>query len=84
MSFLSISYPVIGLGAFATLLLLFKPIIAGALRAALLIISPRKSLKERNDQSRFQGALMLHRMARDLDASQPSLAAELRYFASHE
>jgi hypothetical protein len=84
MSFLSIGYPVIGLGALATLLLLFKPILAGTLRAALLVISPRKSLKEHKDRNRFQGVLMLNRMARDLEASQPALAAELRYFASHE
>jgi hypothetical protein len=84
MSFLSIGFPAIGLGVLATLAFVFKPLIAGLLRAAILIISPRKSLKERNARSRFQGVLMLHRMARELDASQPALAAELRYFASHE
>ncbi|MES2535537.1 MAG: hypothetical protein V4632_06650 [Pseudomonadota bacterium] len=84
MSFLSIGFPVISAGVFATLLVVFKPIITGMLRAALLIISPRKSLNERNMRSRLQGVLMLNRLARDMDASQPGLAAEFRYFASRD
>jgi hypothetical protein len=78
----SAARPVIGLGIFATLLVLFKPLLTGLLQAALLVISPRKSLKERKARNSVKGAMMLNRMARDLDSSEPSLAAELRSIAS--
>ncbi len=78
----SLARPLIGVGIFATLLLMFKPLIAGILQAALLVISPRKSLTERKARNSVKGAMMLNRMARDLDGSQPSLAAELRSLAS--
>lgn len=74
--------PLIGLGIFATLLVLFKPLLTGLLQAALLIVTPRKSLKERKARNNVKGVLMLNRMARELDGSQPSLAAELRSLAS--
>lgn len=78
----NVARPLIGVGIFATLLLLFKPLVTGILQAALLVISPRKSLKERKARNTVKGALMLNRMARDLDSSQPSLAAELRSLAT--
>lgn len=81
-AFVGVARPLIGLGIFATLLMLFKPLIAGMLRAALLIISPRKSLEQRKADNNLQGVLMLNRMARELDSSQPSLAAELRLLAA--
>lgn len=37
---------------------------------------------ETKQKQRLQQAVVLNRMARDLDSSQPSLAAELRNFAS--
>lgn len=74
--------PLIGLGIFAALLFLFKPLLVGMLRAALVVITPRKPLEERKADDKFQGVLMLHRMAREYDSSQPSLAAELRSLAS--
>ena len=40
------------------------------------------TIAETRQKRRLQQALTLNRMARDLDASQPSLAAELRSFAS--
>lgn len=33
-------------------------------------------------QTRVKNSMALNRMARDVESSQPSLAAELRYFAS--
>lgn len=74
--------PLIGLGIFAAVLVLFKPLIAGMLRAAMLVITPRKRLEESNARARFQGALMLNRMAREYETTQPGLAAELRSLAS--
>ncbi len=40
------------------------------------------SISKARQKRRLQQALALNRMARDLDASQPSLAAELRSFGS--
>jgi len=74
--------PLIGISVFATLLLVFKPLLKGLLQAALLIISPRKSLDERRAMQRARSAWTLHRMAQQYDATQPNLAAELRQLAS--
>ncbi len=74
--------PLLGLSALVTLLMIFKPMLLGLLRAAWLVIKPRRSLEQRNADSKFQGVLMLNRMAEDLDCIQPSLAAELRLLAS--
>lgn len=78
----SAARPLIGLGIFAAVLILFKPLIAGLLRSALLVITPRKALEERKADDKFQGVMMLNRLARDYESSQPSLAAELRSLAS--
>ncbi len=74
--------PLLGLGIFAALLIVFKPLLAGLLRTAMLVITPRKPLEERKAEDKFQGLMMLNRMAREYESSQPSLAAELRSLAS--
>nr|WP_314626953.1 hypothetical protein [uncultured Noviherbaspirillum sp.] len=74
--------PLIGVSLFATLLLLFKPLLKGLLQAGLLLLSPRKSLDERRMAQQVRGASLLNRLARDYETSQPNLAAELRQFAS--
>lgn len=74
--------PVLGFSALAAVLVMFKPLLIGVLRAALLVIKPRQSLEERSLRSTMQSVLMLNRMARELDATEPSLAAELRSIAS--
>jgi hypothetical protein len=74
--------PLIGVSLFATLLLLFKPLLKGLLQAGLLLLSPRKSLDERRMVQQVRGARLLNRLARDYETSQPNLAAELRQFAS--
>jgi hypothetical protein len=74
--------PLIGISLFATLLLLFQPLLKGLLQAGILLLSPRKSLEERRMVQKVRAACILHRIARDYDASQPNLAAELRQFAS--
>lgn len=70
--------PLLGLGATATLLIYFKPIWMGVLRAALMLIKPRKSLDQRIAKSKFTGHQMIRRMANEHAISQPTLAAELR------
>jgi hypothetical protein len=74
--------PLLGFGALAAVLVMFKPLLVGLLRAALLIVKPRQSLEERSLRSTMRSVLMLNQMARDLDATEPSLAAELRSIAS--
>lgn len=79
---LNIARPMLGLGVLAAILVVFKPLLIGLLRAALLIVRPRKSLQERSERSILKSVQMLNRMAREYDATQPSLAAELRSFAA--
>lgn len=81
-SVVSVARPLFGLGAVVAVLAIFKPLLVGMLRAALLVLRPRQTLQERITRRTMRDALMLNRMARDLDYSQPSLAAELRSLAS--
>jgi hypothetical protein len=74
--------PMIGLGALAAVLVVFKPLLVGLLRAALLVLRPRQTLEERSSRSLLQSVLMINHMARDLEGAHPSLAAELRSIAS--
>lgn len=78
----AIARPLLGLGVLAALILTFKPLLVGLLRAALLVVKPRRSLEERAARRTLQSVLMLNRMARDLDSTQPGLANELRSIAS--
>jgi hypothetical protein len=79
---LNIARPLLGPGILAALLMVFKPLLVGMLRAALLVIRPRKSLQERSSRRMLESVLLMHRMARDVEGSHPSLAAELRSIAS--
>ena len=76
--------PIIGISAFASLLLYFKPLLMGLLKAALISISPRKSLEERRGLDRVRGIRMLQRLANEYDRSQPNLAAELRQLTTRD
>ena len=81
---LAVARPLLGLGVLAALLVVFKPLLVGLLRAALLVVKPRQSLEERSRRSMMESVLMLNRMARDLDRVEPSLANELRAIASRQ
>ena len=83
-TFVSAIRPLLGLGLFATLLMVFRPLVVGLLRAALLAVKPRLSIEERVTRRNMSGVLMLNRMANEFDASQPNLAAELRNLASRD
>ncbi|RJF97248.1 hypothetical protein [Noviherbaspirillum saxi] len=74
--------PFLGLGVVAAVLLAFKPLLIGLLRAALLLVKPRQTLEQRAERRTLQSILLLNRMARDLDGAQPNLANELRALAS--
>lgn len=79
---LSAARPLLGLGILAAVLVIFKPLLIGVMRAVLLVIKPRKTLEERSSRRTLQGVLMMHRVANDVEASHPGLAAELRSIAS--
>ena len=81
-TFVTYARPLLGLGALITLLMVFKPLVFGLFRAAVVAVKPRPTLEQRNFRSKLQGVLMLNRMANELDCSQPSLAAELRLLAA--
>lgn len=77
----SAARPLIGLGIFATLLVLFKPLLTGLLRAAMLFFTPRFSLEERRQRAHVKDVLEVNRVARSLERQHPGLAAELRAMA---
>ena len=77
----SIVRPMISFGIIATLMLIFKPLLVGMLRAALLVLNPRAKSVMKVKEERVKGIMMLNSMARDLDRTQPNLAAEMRYIA---
>ena len=79
---LSVARPLLRFTALAALLLIFRPMLVGMLRAAVLVVKPRRSLEERASRRNMKGILMLNRMAREYDTTQPSLAAELRSIAA--
>ncbi len=77
-----VARPLFGLGIFATLIFVFKPLAIGLLRAALPLLKPRQSLDQSRRRNNLRGVLMLNRMANELDRTQPNLATELRLLAS--
>lgn len=74
--------PLIGLSAFIALLLIFKPLLIGVARAALLALKPRPSVERQAQRQARRDAAALHRLAKEADRYQPNLAAELRSLAS--
>ena len=80
--FMSIARPLFGLGIFVTLALVFKPFAQVLLRAALQLFKPRQPRELGASRNNLRGVLMLNRMARELETSQPNLSAELRLLAS--
>lgn len=52
-----------------------RPLVAGLFKS-------RKTAEQRRQAKALKNTIALNRMARDLETSQPGLAAELRYFAS--
>jgi hypothetical protein len=70
------------LGVIAVFVMVFKPLIVGSLRAAQLVTHPRVSAAQRQLLRRIEGAQLLNQLAKDADATQPNLAAEMRYLAA--
>lgn len=74
--------PLLGFGALAAVLVMFKPLLLGLMRAVLLVFKPRISLEERTLRRNMRSVMKLNLMARDLEATDPGLAAELRSIAA--
>ena len=81
---LSLGFPAQALfgSMLVALLVVFKPLLIGLLRAALLVLKPRQPLEERQARHLAVGRRLLNALAKDFDATQPSQAAELRWLAS--
>ncbi len=74
--------PLVGFGLLAALLWLFKPLLRGVARAALMLFHRRQPLAFRAERRNLRGITALNQMARELETQQPNLAAELRLLAS--
>ncbi|WP_229259269.1 hypothetical protein [Duganella aceris] len=62
-------------------LVLFKPLLRGCVRAAVLVVKPKLSKEERLQRRQMRDAMMLKRMLNRNECN-PSHAAELRAMAS--
>ncbi len=74
--------PLLGLGIVVTALVVFKPLLAGMLRAALLLLQPKLTREQKSARRNLRNILAIRRVANDLDCSSPNMAAELRALAS--
>ena len=71
-----------GLAGLAALLVLFRPLLAGLLRAALLLVRPRLSRDELKARAQMRDRQVLERMI--ASSNGPSLTAELRAMAARD
>ncbi len=74
--------PLLGLGILATMLYVFKPLLAGMLRAAVLAIVPNKTREEKSALRTLRTVLTLRRMANQAAEFSPGMAAELNAMAA--
>ena len=81
-SIIAAARPLLGIGILTTTLIVFKPLIVGMLRAALLLLHPKLSREEKTAKRNLRNILTIRRMANELDSSSPSMAAELRALAA--
>ena len=76
--------PLFSLSVLVAVTILFKPLIVGVVRAAVVMVKPHESVAIRRINSHLRSVRMLNRMAREMDTSQPNVAAELRSFAARD
>ena len=74
--------PLLGFGILVTMLLAFKPLLVGMLRAAVLAVRPSKTREQKSALRNLRNLYAIHRVANDVASSSPSMAAELRALAS--
>lgn len=78
----AVARPLIGLGLLAAVLVFFKPMLSGLLRAALLVIKPNVTAEQRIERERTKGLWLINRVATDVEIAHPGLASELRAIAA--
>ncbi len=83
-SAMAVARPALGLGVLAVFALMFKPLLIGLLRAALLVVKPRQSIEQRIARRNMKDLLLLNRLAHEVEACQPNLAVELRNLAARD
>jgi hypothetical protein len=76
---------VLGIGILslvAALAVVFKPLMTGLRQIGRLAVHPRMSDHERSLVQQWEGAQLLNHLAKEAEATQPNLAAEMRYLAA--
>jgi hypothetical protein len=79
---LAVARPLLGLAILATILIIFKPLLLGMLRAALLVVHPKLTRDQKTASRNLRNMLTIRRIANDVNYSSPNMAAELRALAS--
>ncbi|MEO8838056.1 MAG: hypothetical protein ABI351_05035 [Herbaspirillum sp.] len=74
--------PLLGTFALVAAIVLFRPLLMGLLRAALLLVHPRHTFEQRRARARFSTVVLLSRLATRGERLDPSQAAELRNLAA--
>ena len=84
-SFVATLRPMLGAGILAIIgvfAIVFKPLVIGVLHTAQVLARPKVSVTQTQLLERLEGARMLNQLAKDAEATQPTLAAEMRYLAA--
>ena len=84
MTALGVIRPLFSLSLLVAITMFFKPLIGGVFRAAVVAVKPHEAFAVRRLNSHLRNVRLLNRMAREMDASQPNVAAELRSFAARD
>lgn len=71
-----------GFSAIAAVLVVFRPLLTGMVRAAILVVRPRLTLEERKARALMRDRRVLDRMI--ASSCGPSHAAELRAIAARD
>lgn len=79
---LAVARPLLGLAILVTTLIVFKPLLLGMLRAALLVVHPKLTRDQKTASRNLRNMLTIRRIANDVNYSSPNMAAELRALAS--
>ena len=69
---------IVSMGAVLSLLIVFKPLLSGLLRAARLTLFPTRTREQKSARRTLRTMLTIQHLASDLDESSPAMAAELR------
>lgn len=78
----SAARPLLALTLLAVLLLVFKPLLSGILRALVLTFKPSMTKEQRIAAIHQRDAMTIHRMASAMDGASYNVTAELRAIAA--